>query len=166
MSNVVYLMTSLPSLSFGQVPPISMDEFYKDAQSQLSARHFKKLDLVDMQLLNAKKGGIKSAVALVNDVKHDLAEVRNARVQNRTAKTGRLPHSVLTGNPLQREENLMKWQWEELDTIEAGKTFTLTEVMVYKLKLQILWRLHSFDKKKGAKVLAAVVNPSKNKEDK
>ena len=166
MSNMVYLMTSLPSLTFGQKPPILMNDFIEDAKSQLSARHFSKLALVDLELMDAKKGGIKSVVALVKDVKHDLNEVRNAKVQNRPAKFARLPKAVLTGNPLQREENILKWQWEELDTIEAGKTFTLTEVMVYKLKLQILLRLHSFDKNKGAKVLASVVNPSKNEEDK
>jgi len=163
---MVYLMTSLPSLTFGQKPPISMNEFNEDAKNQLSARHFKKLALVDMELLDVKKGGIKSVATLVKDVKHDLNEVRKAKLQNRQAKFGRLPEAVLSGNPLEREENILKWQWEELSTIEAGKTFTLTEVMVYKLKLQILLRLHSFDKNKGAKVLASVVNPSKNEEDK
>lgn len=163
---MVYLMTSLPSLTFGQVPPISMDEFNEDAKSQLSARHFKSVKSVDIQKMDAVKGGIKSVVALVNNVKHDLNEVRNAKVQNRQPGLDVLPKAVLKGNPLQREEQIMKWQWEELDTIETGKTFTLTEVMVYKLKLQILLRLHSFDKSKGAEVLAAVVNPSKNEEDK
>ncbi len=163
---MVYLMTSLPSLTFGQEPPISMDEFNEDARNQLSAKHFRTLTLVDLEKMDAKKGGIKSVSTLVNDVKHDLAEVRNAKKQNRQVMFGRLPKAVLSGNPLQREENIMKWQWEELDTIESGKTFTLTEVMVYKLKLQILLRLQSFDKSKGAEVLASVVNPSKNEEGK
>jgi hypothetical protein len=155
-------MTSLPALTFGHEPPISMDEFYKDAKSQLSERHFRKLDGVDIQNMVAKKGVKRSVANFVSDVKHDLIEVRNAKLQNRQAKFERMPKQVLAGNPLLREEKLMKWQWEELDTIEAGKTFTLTEVMVYKLKLQILLRLHSFDKNKGAEVLASVVNPSKN----
>jgi hypothetical protein len=55
----------------------------------------------------------------------------------------------------------MQWQWEELDSIVSGKAFTLTEIMVYKLKLQILWRLDSFNSDKGAQVLASVVDPSK-----
>ena len=166
MSNVVYLMTSLPSLSFGQVPPISMEEFTYDAEKQLSARHFRTLELVDMQKTDAKRGGGKKITALLNDVQNDLSEARNAKVQNRQPKLGVMPNSVLAGNPLEREKNIMKWQWEELDTIETGKTFTMTEVMVYKLKLQILQRLHSFDAQKGAEVLASVINPSKNKEDK
>ena len=166
MSNMVYLMTSLPSLTFGHKPPISMDEFYEDAKSQLSARHYRKLASVDLRLMEAKKGGIKRVAHLVKDMKQDLNEVRSAKLQDRQAKFGRLPKAVFSGNPLQREENILKWQWEELGAIEAGKTFTFTEVLVYKLKLQILLRLHSFDKNKGAKVLASVVNPVKNEEDK
>ncbi len=166
MSNLVYLMTSLPSLSFGQVPPISIDEFNHDAKSQLSAKHFKRLESVDIQLMDASKGGLKNITSLLNDVQNDLTEIRDAKAQKRQPKLQHLPKTVITGNPLVREEQILQWQWDELDTIEAGKTFTFTEVMVYKLKLQIISRLHSFDKEKGAQVLASVVNPSKNKEGK
>ena len=166
MSNMVYLMSSLPSLTFGQVPPISIDEFTRDAKSQLSARHFKRLQSVDIQLMNAMEGGLKNVTSLLNDVQHDLTEIRDAKTQKRQPKLERMPKTVTTGNPLVREEQIMQWQWEELDSIEAGKTFTFTEVVVYKLKLQIISRLHSFDKEKGSKVLASVVNPSKKKEGK
>lgn len=163
MSNMVYLMTSLPSLTFGQVPPITIDEFNRDAKYQLSARHFKRLQSVDIQKMDAAKGGLRNVISLLNDVQQDLSEIRDAKAQKRQPKLERMPKTVLTGNPLMREEQIMQWQWEELNTIEAGKTFTFTEVVVYKLKLQIISRLHSFDKEKGAKVLASVVNPSKNK---
>jgi hypothetical protein len=159
-------MTSLPSLTFGQVPPISIEEFNRDARSQLSARHFKVLQAVDIQHMDATKGGLKNVISLLNDVQHDLTEIRDAKTQKRQPKLERMPNTVMTGNPLVREEQIMQWQWEELDTIEAGKTFTFTEVVVYKLKLQIISRLHSFNQEKGAKVLASVVNPSKNKEGK
>ena len=96
---------------------------------------------------------------------HDVAELRSAKSQNRQPVLSRIPNGVNTGNPLQREEQIMKWQWEELNDIEAGETFTLNEILVYKLKLQILTRLNSFDKVKGAQVLASVVNPANNKEE-
>ena len=50
MLNEVYLMSSLPSLSFGQTPPISMEEFGDMAKSELSARSFKVLEKVNMLL--------------------------------------------------------------------------------------------------------------------
>lgn len=165
MSNMVYLMTSLPSLSLGQVPPITIDEFNDDAKRQLSARHFKALQSVDIQNLNTEVG-IKSISSFIKSIKEDLSEAREAKEQSRQVKTERMPNSVLRGNPLEREMNILQWQWEELQDIEAGKTFTLTEVLVYKLKLQLVERLYSFDENKGAEVLASVVNPEKNMEDK
>lgn len=162
---MVYLMTSLPSLSLGQVPPITIDEFNDDAKRQLSARHFKALQSVDIQNLNTEVG-IKSISSFIKSIKEDLSEAREAKEQSRQVKIERMPNSVLLGNPLEREMNIMQWQWEELQDIEAGKTFTLTEVLVYKLKLQLVERLYSFDENKGAEVLASVVNPEKNMEDK
>lgn len=166
MSNVVYLMSSLPSLTFGQAPPISLDEFNRDARSQLSARHFNLLDSVDIQKTDTPKGVKKSIASLLTDTRNDISEIRNARLQHRHPRLDRMPKWVAGGDPLDREKQIMQWQWEELDSIEAGKTFTLTEVMVYKLKLQILCRLDSFDDDKGAEVLASVINPSMNREDK
>ncbi len=165
MSNMVYLMTSLPSLSLGEAPPITIDEFNDDAKHQLSSRHFKALQSVDIQKLEAKVG-VKNISSLLETIKEDLSEVRTAKAQSRRAKPERLPLNALRGNPLEREMQIMQWQWEELQDIEAGKTFTLTEVLVYKLKLQLVERLYSFDKVKGAEVLASVVNPGKNKEGK
>jgi len=165
MSNMVYLMTSLPSLSLGEAPPITIDEFNDDAKRELSSRHFKALQSVDIQKLEAKVG-VKNISSLLETIKEDLSEVRTAKAQSRQAKPERLPLSALRGNPLEREMQFMQWQWEELQDIEAGKTFTLTEVLVYKLKLQLVERSYSFNKVKGAEVLASVVNPGKNKEGK
>ena len=161
---MVYLMTSLPSLSLGEAPPITIDEFNDDAKRQLSSRHFKALQSVDIQKLESKVG-VKSVSSLINSIKEDLSEVREAKKQNRQAKPERMPNSLLKGNPMEREMNILHWQWEELKDIEAGKTFTLTEVLVYKLKLQLAERMNSFNKNKGAEILASVVNPGKNKED-
>lgn len=167
MSNLVYLMSSLPSLTFGQVPPITMDEFTRDARSQLSAKHFKKLELVDIFQSTDSKGkvGLKSVSTMLAEMQKDISEIRSAKTQKRTPGLEHLPRNVITANPLEREKLIMRWQWEELDTIQAGEMFTLTDVMVYKLQLQILNRLDSFDKEKGSQVLASVVNPPKKEEE-
>ena len=167
MSNLVYLMCSLPSLKFGQVPPISMDEFTNDAKEQLSAKHFKQLEPVDIyQVADSEgKAGLKSIGTMLGDCQEDISEIRTAKTQKRAPSLARLPQAVINANPLEREKLIMRWQWEELDTIQAGEMFTFTEVMVYKLRLQILNRLNSFDKEHGSQVLASVVNPSKTKEE-
>nr|WP_321450524.1 DUF2764 family protein [uncultured Carboxylicivirga sp.] len=167
MSNLVYLMCSLPSLSFGQVPPITMEEFTQDVKSQLSAKHFKKLEPVDIYHTAGSEGiaGLKSIGTMMEEMQTDISEIRSAKAQKRVPSLQHLPQSVIHANPLEREKLIMRWQWEELDTIQAGESFSFTEVMVYKLRLQILNRLNSFDKERGAQVLASVVNPAKEEEE-
>jgi hypothetical protein len=167
MSNLVYLMCSLPALKFGQIPPITMDEFTETARNQLSAKHFKKLEPVDIYQATDSEGkvSLKSIAVMLDEMKEDMTELRAAKAQRRTPNLVKFPLAVVNANPLEREKLIMRWQWEELDTIQAGEMFTLTDVMVYKLRLQILNRLNSFDKENGLQVLASVVNPPKKKEE-
>ncbi len=164
MSNLVYLMCSLPSLRFGQTPPITMDEFTREAKSQLKAKSFSQLESVDIQQLklNSNGGNIKEISQMFSGTKEDLSELRHAKAQGRNAKISALPKILHDKNPLERELEILKWQWEELDSIESGETFTLTEVIVYKLKLQILCRMFSFDAEKGTKKFESMINPSLN----
>ena len=165
MSNLVFLISSLPALSYGQVPPITLDEFINDAKTQLSDRHFQVLEQVDLRKMRSdvKHGDAKAIGEMLNDLQMDISEIRKANTRQRGAKLKTLPRSIVNANPLEREMQMMHWQWEVLSDLESGKAFSFTEVLVYKLKLQILCRLQSFDKKEGAKVLASVVDPNINK---
>ncbi|RKD98733.1 hypothetical protein BXY64_3596 [Marinifilum flexuosum] len=166
MSNLVYLMSSLPSLSFEEIPPISLSEFNQDAKDQLSGKHFHIMESTDIQMdiSNTAESGSGAVNILLSEVYQDISELRKAKRHNRQAKLERLPILVTNGNPLVREKQIMHYLWEELDSIESGKRFSMTELMVYKLKLQILWRLNSFNIDAGAAVLDSVVNPSKKEE--
>lgn len=167
MLNEVYLMCSLPSLSFGQSPPIALEEFMSIARSQLSARSYKMLEQVSLQYMENKdnKRKLKRVTALMDDLQQDLSEIRKARAQNRQPRPAQLPESVMDTNPLDREKQIILWQWEKLDAIESGKALSFDEVIVYRLKLQLLYRLHSFNAERGAQVLASVVNPAEREED-
>jgi len=159
-------MCGLPSLTFGQVPPMLLDEFNHDAKSQLSVKNFELLKAINIQGGDTTKGKLKNITSMLSEVQQDLSEIRKSRVQQRQPYLEQLPRTVITANPLEREKQIMQWQWEELDSIESNKIFTLTQVIVYKLKLQILCRIHSFNAERGTQVLASVINPLKNEEDK
>ena len=167
MLNEVYLMSSLPSLSFGQTPPIAFEEFNNMAKSELSASSFKVLEQVSMQGMEGKgnKAKLKSLRKMQSGLLKDISEIRNSRVKKRKANLALLPDTVLEVNPLEREMQIMQWQWENLDDLVAGKNFTLTDVIIYKLKLQLLYRMHSFSRERGERVLDSVVNPDKKRED-
>lgn len=164
MSNMVYLICSLPSLTFGQSPPISLEEFHYDAKNQLSSKQYKKLEEIDLQKQENNDAliDLKSVKAMLDDMYQDIAEIRLSKEQSQNPNLNRLPKSIIGMNPLDREKTIMKWQWEELESAAFGQTFSFKQVLVYKLQLQILCRLKSFNTKKGLEVLDSVVNPSKN----
>ena len=166
MLNEVYLMSSLPSLSFGQAPPVSLEEFSDMARSELSARGFKALSRVSMrdEYSKVRKIKLKGLHKMHAGLLKDMTEIRNSRIEKRPVRLDLLPDTVLEANPLDREMEIIHWQWDYLDALVASKSFTLSEVIVYKLKLQLLFRMNSFNKERGIQVLDSVVNPQKKKE--
>lgn len=167
MANVVYLISSLPSLTFGQSPPVTLESFHSEAKAQLSSKNYEKLHQLDLKdISKTDPGQLKHFVEANGQLHADAMEIRNAGNNERSAAISTLPRQVLEQNPLEREKSMMKWQWEQLTQIDSGETFTFTEVLVYKLKLQILHRLDSFSKPKGLEILESVVAPAKNREEK
>lgn len=166
MASLVYLVSSIPALSFGQEPPISMEAFLDDARRELSSNQFQSLEKLDLQQISEIKvsGKLRQFIKSIGELNTDIAEIRNAREQGRSPGLTTLTSVFMDKNPLEREKHLMRWQWDELTNIEADQHFTLTQVLVYKLKLQILYRLHSFDQQKGEEVLNSIIDPSKRKE--
>lgn len=164
MSNMVYLLCSLPSLNFAQVPPISLDEFYHDAEKQLSSKHFSMLERVDLRQMDSDEHGkLKDFAQLYQDLLGDITELRTAKTEKRPVRLAHLPKSLADGNPLEREKQIMRWQWDRLDDLEAGNTFSLVNVLVYKLRLQILDRLQSMEPERGSQVFESVINDAKTK---
>ena len=88
MLNEVYLMSSLPSLSFGQKPPISLEEFGDMARSELSARSFRVLEQVSMQGEDSDSPGarLKAVNKMMEGMLMDMAEIRDSRMEKRPAK--------------------------------------------------------------------------------
>lgn len=167
MSNLVYLMCSLPSLSYGEKPPITHNEFFQEAQSQLSKKSFQKLDQFSFQNIStgSVKGKLKKFTNLIDELQQDMTELRAARRQKKSPELINLSKSLLDMNPLERELAIIKWQWDHLTAMEVGANFTMTELMVYKLKLELAHRIYSFNEEQGSKVLDSVVNPSQISEE-
>jgi hypothetical protein len=162
MSNVVYLIAGLPSLTYGRPATVSLAEFTDVAREQLSESEYNQLELLDIRDLGkaTQISGLKSVGELFGELQTDKFEIRKARQQERTPNVLNIPRKVLDQNPLEIEKHFMKALWDELDSIGSLQSFTLTEVFVYKLKLQILERMNTFNKEKGLGILEAVVNPS------
>lgn len=161
---MTYLLCSLPTLSFAHHPPISMDDFLSDAKAQLGSGRFQKLESLDFREVDTFNKDLKEFEDIMFQYREDVKEIRKAKAEKRIPNLMVLPNEVVSKDPLECEKAIMKWQWDELSSLEAGEHFTFTELLVYKLKLQILSRLESFQVEKGRQVLQTIVNP-KMKED-
>ncbi len=164
MLSAVYLISSLPALSYGEKPPIGIEELMSDAAKQLPKKSFRKLELADIRNINhtKKNGKWSSFDELLENLENDKILIRNAKQQNQHPNTKVITKSVNEENPLEREKTIMKMQWDELSSIEFGESFSFNEIMIYKLKLQILHRLNSFQKEKGMAVFQSLVNSQNN----
>lgn len=162
---MTYLLCSLPSLSFAQHPPISMEDFLSDAKSQLDSGRFQKLESLNYREVDTFNKDLKDFEKIILQYHDDLKEIRKAKTENRNPSLVILPNELVSKNPLECEKAIMKWQWDELSSLEEGEHFTFTELLVYKLKLQILNRLESFQVEKGRQVLQTVVNPKIKEEN-
>ena len=80
MLNKVYLMCSLPALSFGQTPPISLEEFREMAKNELSAGNFKVLEQMTLLATESKekKVRMKKVDDIVEGLLNDISEIRIA----------------------------------------------------------------------------------------
>jgi hypothetical protein len=139
-----------------------MEEFMQDAQYQLSDNEYNKLEALDIKKLNEAQdfGNLKNAIVLFDELETDRLEIRSAKRQSRTPNIVTMPSRIIGKNPLEVEQYLMKALWDELDAIDTMEQFTITEVFIYKLKLQILCRLDSFNTEKGLEILDKVVYPA------
>ena len=122
------------------------------------------LETVDLRQMDSDdQGKLKHFARLYTDLLGDITELRNAKTEKRPVRLAHLPKSLADVNPLEREKQIMHWQWGRLDELEAGNTFSLVNVLVYKLRLQILHRLQSMEPESGKQVFESVINDAKTK---
>ncbi len=159
MANLVYLISSLPTLTFGQPPPISLSDFHREAEEQLSSGDFRKLANLDLRHITETESGVlKRFVEMSKQVQEDIVKIRRSRTAGGTPDITTLPKAILEKNPLQQERSIMEWQWEQLSNIEWGETFRFEQLLCYKLKLQILERKSSFKATRGLKIYESVID--------
>ena len=171
-----YLMSSLPNLSFQNTDEakrhvIEVLNAYSDdptaaltplglwdreAQKFLPAdafNVFKKIYLANLHELEFQKSKSKvlSAFSEFNfELKKEIIKWKTSQ----TAKAHKAPMSNIEnlvghGTPLEKEINIMKYQWDKLEDIATGHFADMETVFTYKLKLMILLRWWSFNTEIG-----------------
>jgi flagellar motor switch/type III secretory pathway protein FliN len=84
------------------------------------------------------------------DLKKEIKKLRIAQKEKeeKSSKSS-LEQLMGQGTPLEKEIQIMKYQWEKLEELSIGHYADLEALITYKVKLMILLRWWSFHAEKG-----------------
>jgi len=153
MDKYYYLIAQLPVLYFEREPALTSEQFLAEAYKWLSAEDYAQLEKVDLNATEPDKNDPDIVRRIKNfelDLRLELVEWRTAQKKNQDYKIIAFPANLVReGDPLTVEKNLLLWRWQFLDSLEFGHYFDLEFLIMYYLRLQILKRLFTFNKKIG-----------------
>lgn len=154
MDQYYYIVSQLPLLWFDKkIDTISDDFFLSESQKWLTIKDY---SILQNSILNKFSENTKHPLVLSlfkefeKNLLYDISGWRKAKKENREYKTMMIDIKLLDkSNPLEIEHHLLKVRWDFLDELSWDHHFDLSFLIIYYLKLQILKRLHTFNKEKG-----------------
>lgn len=153
MDKYYYLVSQLSTLYFDRVPHLTNESFLNEAAKWLSPRQYGilvKIDIDDVCLEKKSPGSWKNYQEFENSLRRGLSIWRKSLKEGNEVKKTSFPiNLVKEGNPFQIEKNLLKYRWDFIEEISKEHDFDLDFLVLYYLKLQILYRLSIFNKKEG-----------------
>lgn len=169
MSNAVYLVSSLPTLQFGDTPPFSLDEFRRQCEGVISAYEMEALEALlagkshsdsfvsayfARETLLKNIAGKMRAAAWDSDIRfserpYDGYDVTYAKM---------VSDALLRTNPLEREHELDKARFWLVDELSGVGGFTMAHVYAYAIKLMICERWSRLSPEAGDASLMKVIN--------
>jgi hypothetical protein len=168
LRNYYYFVATLPSVSYGDVPPKSAEEFREEC-----ARHLAPGDAALLRYcgydakaaMTAKPTGsafIDALLARERTLVLNLAHLRAARLKRQmpdepphdadgadsAAKTA-AQTAFEMGDPLEAALFLDRGRWDAIDALVGLDLFSVNNVYAYLMKLQLLEHRQRFDAEKG-----------------
>lgn len=171
----VYLISSLPLLQFGIKPPFSWERFLAMCRDLIPERDWKVLELCGRQTLLEERidhPALKKWVDFEIGLRNELVKIRAVRKKIEPAKYLRRDgyseialyhlaiHSHRITSLIESEKFLDQERWRKLDDLSFGHYFDLEFLIIYCLKLRILWRWENFAQADKEAQLARVLNVS------
>lgn len=155
MNEFYYLISSLPYLTFGDEPPVTVEWFMAECRKWLSPGEMKVLLSADVrrhEIMPEDIELVKSWKKFDMELREELAGVRMDRKFGGGQKAPeRLKEVMEQETPLLMEQKLEKIRWDFIEGKTTGHYFDIEALVMYFLKLQILQRLATFDKDEGEK---------------
>ncbi|OGI11030.1 MAG: hypothetical protein A2Y40_00090 [Candidatus Margulisbacteria bacterium GWF2_35_9] len=153
MDKYYYFAAQLPGLMFQQKENIpSMIFFKEEAAKWLTKEDLNILMSVDINNIMQKTGFkiLAECTQFEYDLRSELAKYRQSVHEDFEYKINLFPMSFIKeGNPLEVELRLLKYRWDFYEEKQFGHYSDMTYLVLYHMKLQVLWRIESFNKEIG-----------------
>ncbi len=150
-----YLISSLPMLQFGEKPGFTPERFLAMCKDLIPEKDSRVLELCGKETLLEKKiklPTLKMWIEFEIGLRNELVKIRAGRKKIEPAKYLRsdgnsessLYHIAMNSHRipalLESEKFLDQERWRKLDELSFGHYFDLETLIIYCLKLNILWR--------------------------
>jgi hypothetical protein len=168
-----YLISSLPMLNFNARPPFMIERFLgmckdliPDNDLEIANLCFKASLLLEGQV---KQQTLKQWIEFETGLRNELVKIRASRKKTDPQKYIRrdgyadasISHIAMNSHRIlslvESEKFLDLARWQKLDELLCGHYFDLDALVVYALKLQILWRWETINKADKQKMLEEVL---------
>jgi len=152
----VYLISSLPMLQFGAKPGFSLERFLAICQDLIPQKDWQILELSSRETLLEQKvslPALKQWLEFETGLRNELVKIRAIRKKIDPAKYLRqvdgygesgLYHLAMNSHRIlsliDSEKFLDQERWRKLEELCFGHYFDLEALIIYCLKLRILWR--------------------------
>lgn len=161
MAEYYYTVASLPMLSLGQEPPISIDYFLENCSYTMGEEDYQVL--LSAVIVPVQKSA-HPAIAMWQNwertLRNELAVLRSQKTgidyeiylregETTTGVSDAVREAGNAANPQIAEDILDSARWRFLDEIEGAHNFDLTKLIVYYLKLQIAERKMMMNQQNG-----------------
>ena len=156
-----YLLSSLPMLNFNARPPFKIERFLGMCKDLIPDRDLEVIDLCFKPFLLEERPGyetLKQWIEFEKGLRNELVKIRASRKktdpQIYLRKDGQADPSVyhIAMNShrilslIESEKFLDLARWQKLDELLCGHYFDIDALIVYALKLAILWRWETINK--------------------
>lgn len=163
MGQFYYTVASLPMLSYGEQPGLTVADYLADCHKWLKPAEW---DLLSTATL-VPDSTIESDSVSADEFRKWEISLRNELVLLRasamglepdifTKKSERYPdtaslaaHAFKQESPMDAEDALNRGRWQFLENLKVGHFFDLDFLILYSLQLQILERKSCFDEETG-----------------
>jgi hypothetical protein len=161
-----YFLASLPELTFGQKPSMSVAQYLEACESQLHQEDARAVRAAVLEESGEHQGVAAQWCESRHALKNELAYERALRAGKDPAKYVRGDHSfdrvardaaveaLNVLDPLEAQRGLDLKAWHYLDGLEGGGKFDADRAVIYGLKLAILERHEDIASARGKAVLA------------